>query len=111
MDGVLEAKGFGGPPTVALEFGVAETPPTHPLVTPDGRALQMVKSQIDAFYEEGKWDDYKKITNPYEYVFLSWNRRSRIRIGSRDCPRSARSRCTHSCLIPQCKIVCKYPRQ
>ena len=83
MDGVLEAKGFGGPPTVALEFGVAETPPTHSLVTPDGRALQMVKSQIDTFYEEGKWDDYKKITNPYEYVFLSWNRRSSRSVATR----------------------------
>ena len=83
MDDVLEAKGFGGPPTVALEYGAAETPPTPPLATPEGRALQMVKSQIDVFYTEGKWDDYKKITNPYEYVFLSWNRRSSRSVATR----------------------------
>lgn len=80
---ILEAKGCGGPPTIALEYGVPETPPTPPLVTPDGRALQLVKSQIDTFYEEGKWDDYKKITNPYEYIFLSWNRRSSRSVATR----------------------------
>jgi len=31
---------------------------------------------INTAYYEGKWDDYKKITNPYEYIFLSWNRRT-----------------------------------
>jgi hypothetical protein len=83
MDDVLEAKGFGGPPTVALEYSATETPPTPPLATPEGRALLMVKSQIDVFYTEGKRDDYKKITNPYEYVFLSWNRRSSRSVATR----------------------------
>ena len=35
------------------------------------------------FYQEGKWDDYKKITNPYEYIFLSWNRRSSRSVSTR----------------------------
>jgi hypothetical protein len=34
-----------------------------------------VKNQIDSIYSQGIWDDYKKITNPYEYIFLSLSRR------------------------------------
>jgi hypothetical protein len=34
-----------------------------------------VKNQIGLIYKQGVWDDYKKITNPYEYIFLSLNRR------------------------------------
>jgi len=44
--------------------------------SPESRSLQQAKNEIDVFYKEGKWDDYKKITNPYEYIFLSWNRRT-----------------------------------
>lgn len=46
------------------------------IYSPESRALQQCKNEINSFYQEGKWDDYKKITNPYEYIFLSWNRRS-----------------------------------
>lgn len=41
--------------------------------SPESRALQQCKNEIES---AEKWDDFKKITNPYEYVFLSWNRRS-----------------------------------
>jgi FtsJ-like methyltransferase len=43
------------------------------LRTPQSRALQQLKNEIRT---EDRWDDFKKITNPYEYVFLSWNRRT-----------------------------------
>jgi hypothetical protein len=73
----LEVHGPGGPNAVALVPFHGPTPAAHStLATPESRALQQAKNEIDLFYEEGKWDDYKKITNPYEYIFLSWNRRS-----------------------------------
>jgi hypothetical protein len=89
MYALLETWGDGGPPSIALRpaaaaavggagAGAAAIAAAKPVIlaTPESRALQVVKNQIDLFYEEGKWDDYKKITNPYEYIFLSWNRRS-----------------------------------
>ena len=39
------------------------------------KQTQDAKNQIDLIQSQGVWDDYKKITNPYEYVFLSLNRR------------------------------------
>jgi len=39
------------------------------------KQTQDAKNQIDLIQSNGVWDDYKKITNPYEYVFLSLNRR------------------------------------
>jgi hypothetical protein len=81
MFALLEVWGEGGPSLTALRRRTTSSSAggaTGPLIlaTPESRALQVVKNQIDLFYEEGKWDDYKKITNPYEYIFLSWNRRS-----------------------------------
>ena len=37
------------------------------------KQTQDAKNQIDLIQSNGVWDDYKKITNPYEYVFLSLN--------------------------------------
>ena len=73
----LEVWGSGGPLTtpVYTYTGVA-TIKSAVISTPESRILQQIKNEINTFYEEGKWDDYKKITNPFEYVFLSWNRRS-----------------------------------
>ncbi len=48
--------------------------------TPESRALQHVKNAIQ---QESQWDDFKKITNPYEYIFLSWNRRSSRSVATR----------------------------
>jgi hypothetical protein len=73
---VLETWGCGGPsiaPFVAFKEGTFKNKLFY---SPESRALQHCKNDIDHYYQEGKWDDYKKVTNPYEYVFLSWNRRS-----------------------------------
>ena len=73
---ILEVWGTGGPSTEPLHLAT-EPFVKHPIIySPESRSLQRYKNEIDLFYEEGKWDDYKKITNPYEYIFLSWNRRS-----------------------------------
>jgi 23S rRNA U2552 (ribose-2'-O)-methylase RlmE/FtsJ len=77
MFDVLEVYDSGGP-----LYGPPEPfsglPPRSLLTisSPESRSLQQAKNMIDLYYKEGKWDDYKKITNPYEYIFLSWNRRS-----------------------------------
>ena len=77
MFDVLEVFDSGGPLLEPPE--PFSGPPPHSLLTissPECRSLQQAKNNIDLYYKEGKWDDYKKITNPYEYIFLSWNRRS-----------------------------------
>jgi len=73
---VLEVWGTGGPSIEPLQLSKEPYPKHTILYSPESRTLQSYKNEIDLFYEEGKWDDYKKITNPYEYIFLSWNRRS-----------------------------------
>ena len=67
---VLEIWGSGGPPDEPLQL-YAGPPVPKPCATPESRALQQCKNEINMFYQEGKWDDYKKVTNPYEYIFLS----------------------------------------
>lgn len=42
-----------------------------------------VKNQIDNINSQGVWDDYKKITNPYEYIFLSLSRRMSRSVATR----------------------------
>lgn len=37
--------------------------------------LLRLKAEIEAIHPDGLWDDAKKITNPYEYVFLSLQKR------------------------------------
>ncbi len=77
MYDVLEVYGPGGPLTEPPAPHTGPPPLTPSILTsPESRSLQQAKNEIDLFYKEGKWDDYKKITNPYEYIFLSWNRRS-----------------------------------
>jgi hypothetical protein len=79
----LEVHGPGGPNAVALVPFHGTVATLNAFATPESRALQAAKNEIDLFYEEGKWDDYKKITNPYEYIFLSWNRRSSRSVATR----------------------------
>ena len=67
----MEIHGEGGPLTTCWLRSTKEFQLAYG--SPEGKALQQVKNAI---HEEAKWDDFKKITNPYEYVFLSWNRRS-----------------------------------
>lgn len=82
---VIEIAGVGGPPIHPLQLfnSKIHTKMTSYVCTLENKALQQAKSNIDLFYEEGKWDDYKKITNPYEYIFLSWNRRSSRSVATR----------------------------
>ena len=47
------------------------------------KQTQDAKNQIDNIQSQGVWDDYKKITNPYEYVFLSLNRRMTRSVSTR----------------------------
>jgi len=50
------------------------TPPLF-LHTPLHDRLLKLKNEIDNVAPVGYWDDAKKITNPYEYIFLSLQRR------------------------------------
>jgi len=45
------------------------------LHTPLHDRLTKLKNEIDRVAPVGTWDDAKKITNPYEYIFLSLQRR------------------------------------
>jgi 23S rRNA U2552 (ribose-2'-O)-methylase RlmE/FtsJ len=45
------------------------------LHTPLHARLIALKNDIDGVTPDGYWDDAKKITNPYEYIFLSLQRR------------------------------------
>lgn len=73
----LSCGGPGGPVTSALKLKPRPPGETTPvLCSPQWHMLQVAKNEINTCYQEGKWDDYKKVTNPYEYIFLSWNRRS-----------------------------------
>ena len=49
--------------------------PPHHLHTPLHDRLTALKNEIDRVAPVGYWDDAKKITNPYEYIFLSLQRR------------------------------------
>jgi 23S rRNA U2552 (ribose-2'-O)-methylase RlmE/FtsJ len=81
---VLEVYDSGGPPLAPLEpFRGSSSVATFAVSSPEGRSLQQAKNEIDLFYKEGKWDDYKKITNPFEYIFLSWNRRTSRSVATR----------------------------
>lgn len=75
--------GTGGPPEECLTLYTGSYTKKAPFYTPESKVLQQCKNMIDNFYEEGKWDDYKKITNPYEYIFLSWNRRTSRSVATR----------------------------
>lgn len=67
----------GGPPTTKIEFEInTDSKPYECIIfSPILTETQEVKNQIDSIYSQGIWDDYKKITNPYEYIFLSLSRR------------------------------------
>jgi hypothetical protein len=79
---MLEVWGAGGPPTHPIQINQGNAK-SKVFYSPSSRELQTSKCEINLFYQEGKWDDYKKITNPYEYIFLSWNRRSSRSVASR----------------------------
>jgi len=45
------------------------------ITTPRHEELLHLKAEIESVHPDGIWDDAKKITNPYEYVFLSLQKR------------------------------------
>lgn len=75
----MEFHGIGGPPLGHLEPWSEEWKHKEKdkdkavFRTPESKALQQCKNNIQ---KEQRWDDFKKVTNPYEYIFLSWNRRT-----------------------------------
>lgn len=80
----LYATGPGGPSiTSLLPYTGPPIVQTPVICTPEWHMLQQAKNEINFCYQEGKWDDYKKVTNQYEYVFLSWNRRSSRSVATR----------------------------
>ena len=79
----LEVWGTGGPSSLPLRKNTDTNAKGKVFYSPESRTLQQCKGEINLFYQEGKWDDYKKITNPYEYIFLSWNRRSSRSVAKR----------------------------
>jgi len=81
---VLEVWGSGGPASIPLRPATYSYPMKSIYICPlECRELQQAKNEINQVYQEGKWDDYKKITNPFEYIFLSWNRRSSRSVATR----------------------------
>ena len=45
----------------------------HKLITKvsDYHKINAVKDKIDYYYHKNKWDNIKKITNPYEYIYIT----------------------------------------
>lgn len=77
----MEIQGIGGPQRYRWRRPMEPMAGVYlPMITPEGRALQQIKNAIQ---KESQWDDFKKITNPYEYIFLSWNRRSSRSVSTR----------------------------
>ena len=71
MEGVIEKGCTGGP--VVHRWIPWNSDETYPAVihTLESKSVATIKEEITMYYEQGKWDDYKKVTNPYEYIFLS----------------------------------------
>jgi hypothetical protein len=84
MDSILERGGRGGPAEERwIPWNGDSSKDTHIIRTLESKALSIAKEEITMYYEQGQWDDYKKITNPYEYIFLSWNRRTSRSVATR----------------------------
>jgi hypothetical protein len=58
-------------PTQKVETGTGRVT----VITPMHDRVVAIKNEIDRIAPAGFWDDVKKITNPYEYIFLSLQRR------------------------------------
>ena len=75
----------GGPQTTKIDFEINTDSSAFEclIFSPILTETQDVKNQIDSIYSQGIWDDYKKITNPYEYIFLSLSRRMSRSVATR----------------------------
>ena len=60
---------------ISPSTAAAASMPPLALHTPLHDRLIALKNEIDRVAPVGYWDDAKKITNPYEYIFLSLQRR------------------------------------
>lgn len=54
----------------------------HVLITPLHEQVLAAKNEIDRVAPADHWDDAKKITNTYEYIFLSLQRRMRYSVSA-----------------------------
>jgi 23S rRNA U2552 (ribose-2'-O)-methylase RlmE/FtsJ len=52
-------------------------------LTPILMTLHRLKNRIDDMDHQNTWDEYKKITNPYEFVFLSLARRMQYSVAKK----------------------------
>ena len=75
----------GGPAINKIEFAIESEKEAFEcwIFSPILTETQRVKNQIDSIYVQGIWDDYKKVTNPYEYIFLSLSRRMSRSVATR----------------------------
>jgi FtsJ-like methyltransferase len=78
----------GGPTVEKLPYSINSEKDESPLYEQWLCSLTLtntheVKNRIGLIYNQAIWDDFKKITNPYEYVFLSLNRRMSRSVASR----------------------------
>jgi hypothetical protein len=78
----------GGPPQQKIKYKHVLSKNNKPIYeivisTLALKQTQEAKNQIDLIESLGVWDDYKKITNPYEYVFLSLSRRMSRSVSTR----------------------------
>lgn len=65
----------GAPPLTCPDLNTEIGPGILTLNTPLHTAVFTAKNDIDRLAPPGSWDDAKKITNPFEYIFLSLQRR------------------------------------
>jgi len=84
----------GGPQTHFLRFQIRsakgptkakellQSPYSHSL-TPIFMTLHCLKNRIDGMDHQSIWDEYKKITNPYEFVFLSLAKRMQFSVAKK----------------------------
>ena len=76
MDNAVHWLAPVGIPTCPIQEPILSTgSPPITLHTPIHDRLIALKNEIDRVAPVGYWDDAKKITNPYEYIFLSLQRR------------------------------------
>ena len=75
MENTVHELASVSPPATAPPLSFTYGVPRAAMTTSVHDALTHLKNEIDAIQPVGIWDDAKKITNPYEYIFLSLQKR------------------------------------
>ena len=75
MENTVHEQATVTPPATAPPLSFTYGTPRAAMTTSVHDALTHLKNEIDAIQPVGIWDDAKKITNPYEYIFLSLQKR------------------------------------